>query len=107
MGVFFVGGITVTTFAFWPQGFWFDFEFDDPTNVILVWPLIPEAANWLHLIVEALGWSDRALWLNGALVVRQHSEDWNALFMDIYKAGWNWTAVRTETDRLTTKGSRA
>ena len=40
------------TFAFtpWEQGF----VFERHDNVTLIWPLTREAANWLHLIVEAL-----------------------------------------------------
>ncbi len=54
------------TFAFtpWEQGF----VFESHDNVILVWPLTREAANWLHLIVEAL-WPDRVVF-NGTAAIR-------------------------------------
>ena len=56
----------MTTFAFtpWEQGF----VFESHDNVILVWPLTREAANWLHLIVEAL-WPERVVF-NGTAAIR-------------------------------------
>ena len=75
----------MTTFLFSPQGF----VFQKRGDMILVWPLTCEAANWLHLTTEAL-WPERSIYFNGALVVKR-GDDWSELFMQIYHAGWRWS----------------
>ena len=78
----------MTTFAFRPQGFCFDCE--SYTDVIVVYPLTEEATLWLNLIEEAL-WPERKWWwVNGGHTVDR--EQWSGYFMEIYKAGWNWSA---------------
>ena len=77
------------SFHLWRQGFVFEDQ-GDGKETTLVCPITPEASIWLHLIVEAL-WPERVFYfVNGAYAVRKG--DWTELFLEIYKAGWRFSA---------------
>jgi len=60
------------------------FVFENHGTVLLVWPLTPQAADWLHATAP-----EDAIFFNGALVV-EHRYAGDVLFA-VYKAGFTWS----------------